>query len=508
MHPVAVEYIKFIESLINPSNRSTKLKSNATPILDALEGKYLFIDNDLQTGIQRLGLFGILSRHGVGKRSGEKIPQLVFAVLVWPFLGVDSISSFCGKMIGNFYAGGKDVIYRFLRREDINWRAICFSAARAVYGRHALDAGSNTAFVVDDTLKHRRGKKVEGVSSHFDHTECRHVLGQQVLQLGLATTKGFLPLFQQIYIGSKKVQGLACDFKDKRSAVAKDFKTAKEKNKNEMLRAMLRKAVRQGIKAVHLLGDTWFGNKGNLRTAIELGLTAIFMMKRGNLTYRFQGRNYTAKTLYALVKRRMKATPGQRFLTYALVVGIDLSEDGKVPNWVPVKLLFSKPRRENNDAWVVLVCTDTTYSPERILEIYALRWSIEVYFKEVKQGMGWMKEQSGRYTTHYASIHLAALRYLLVYSLMLDDGRLRFGEMRNRISGAVEQLGFAAVLWGFFKALLNGVLDRFQQTLGKETLAALKNAIDATVEEFLFKALQIDSDSIYAQLRAEKLGAL
>jgi len=40
--------------------------------------------------------------------------------------------------------------------------------------------------------------------------------------------------------------------------------------------------------------------------------------------------------------------------------------------------------------------------------------------------MGWMKEQSGRYTTHYASIHLAAIRYLLIYSLMLDDGRLKF----------------------------------------------------------------------------------
>lgn len=291
-------------------------------------------------------------------------------------------------MISSFHAGGKDVIYRFLRREDINWRAICFSVSKAVYDRHAMETGADTAFVVDDTLKHRRGKKVEGVSSHFDHTECRHVLGQQVLQLGLATTKGFLPVFQQIYIGSKKVQGLACDFKDRRCAVAKDFKAAKENNKNEMLRAMLRKTLRQGIRAVHLLGDSWFGNKGNIRTALELGLTAVFMMKRGSLAYRFQGRNYTAKMLYALVKRRMKAAPGQRFLTYALMVEINLSEDGKAQKWVPVKLLFSKPRRETSGTWVVLLCTDTAYSPERILEIYALRWSIEVYFKEVKQAMG------------------------------------------------------------------------------------------------------------------------
>lgn len=172
-----------------------------------------------------------------------------------------------------------------------------------------------------------------------------------------------------------------------------------------MLRVLLQKAIRQDIRAAHLLGDTWFGNKGNISSAIELGLTAIFMMKRGNLLYRFQGEQYTAKMLHILVKRKMEATSGQRFLTYLLQVEINLSEDDSEPKWAPVKLLFSKPRRKNNDAWVVLLCTDTTYSAERILEIYALRWSIEVYFKEVKQGMGWMKEQSGRYTVHYASSH-------------------------------------------------------------------------------------------------------
>ncbi len=481
------------------------MKSNATPILDALQGKYLFVDNDLQEGINRLKLFSILSKKGIAKRSGEKVPQLIFAILVWPFLEVTSIASFCGKMLGNFYTGGKDVLYRFMRREDINWRAICFCISKVVFDRHSLNEGNDTAFVVDDTLKHRRGKKVEGVSSHFDHTECRHVLGQQVLQLGLVTTKGFLPIFQQIYIGSKKVQGLMSDFKDKRSAVARDYNVALEKNKNEMLCIMLKKAIRQGIKALHLLGDSWFGNKGNIRMANELGLTAVFMMKRGNLSYRFQGRNYTAKMLYLLVKRRMKGFRGQRFLTYGLVVEINLSDDNKTEKWVPVKLLFSKPRRENKNTWVVLLCTDITYSSERILEIYALRWSIEVYFKEVKQGMGWMKEQSGRYTVHYASIHLAAIRYLLIYSLMLDDGRLRFGEMRNRITGAIEQLGFAAVLWEFFKVLLNGVLDGFEKALGKETLDAIKKSIDATVEEFLFSTLQMDNNSVYAQLKAEKM---
>jgi len=50
------------------------------PILTGLKGKYLFIDNKLQAGIKQLGLVSILSKHGIGKRSGEKIPKLIFAV--------------------------------------------------------------------------------------------------------------------------------------------------------------------------------------------------------------------------------------------------------------------------------------------------------------------------------------------------------------------------------------------------------------------------------------------
>jgi hypothetical protein len=114
-----------------------------------------------------------------------------------------------------------------------------------------------------------------------------------------------------------------------------------------------------------LLHDSWFGNKGNIRTALELELVAIFMMRRGNLLYRFQGRNYTAKTLYELVKRRMATRRGCRFLTFSLTVEINLAEKNEAAHWVPVRLLLSKPRRENVGSWVVLLCTDTGYSDER-----------------------------------------------------------------------------------------------------------------------------------------------
>ena len=233
------------------------------------------------------------------------------------------------------------------------------------------------------------------------------------------------------------------------------------------------------------------------------------MMKRGNLSYRFQGRTYTAKMLYELIKRKMTAQKGQRFLTYSLIVELNLTEKkSDPPRWVKVKLVFSKPRKCQKDTWVVLLCTNPDYTIEKILRIYALRWSIEVYFKEVKQNMGFLKEQTGNYVVHYASIHLAAIRYNLFFNLMLDNGSLSFAEIRSKITGQLEKLSFATVLWELFKSLIHGTLDRFEQCIGTKMIKAIKDAIDGTVENFLKKALQMDDDSCQRQMKAEALGVL
>ena len=96
-------------------------------------------------------------------------------------------------------------------------------------------------------------------------------------------------------------------------------------------------------------------------------------------------------------------------------------------------------------------------SATEILEIYSLRWGIEVYFNEIKQHLGFLKEQSGDYAVHYASIHLCAIRYMLIADRMMTSGTA-FGKIRNRITGQLEMLTFARLLWELFKALIHGAL--------------------------------------------------
>ena len=61
----------------------------------------------------------------------------------------------------------KDALYDILNREELNWRKLQLLMARKVIketGKSKINA-----FVVDGSMKTRRGKKMPGVSSYFDH---------------------------------------------------------------------------------------------------------------------------------------------------------------------------------------------------------------------------------------------------------------------------------------------------------------------------------------------------
>ncbi|HBM16555.1 MAG TPA: hypothetical protein DD381_09480 [Lentisphaeria bacterium] len=123
--------------------------------------------------------------------------------------------------------------------------------------------------------------------------------------------------------------------------------------------------------------------------------------------------------------------------------------------------------------------------------------------------MGFLKEQSWSYVSHYASIHLTAIRYMLLFDILLLSGNCcSFGSMRNALTGKLEMLTFAALLWELFKAIIYGVLDTFKDLIGEKMLNKIKSKISSTIEEFLEKALQLDENYITNELRAERLGVL
>ena len=306
------------------------------------------IDNLFADLWQQMGMKARLKRLGFQKRSGTPSHELVFALMIWVWLKVDSIGMFARESLKTFSLARKDALYAALNHEDWNWRRLhmetALQAARAI-----KIAGQPCAYVLDDTIEVRHGKKMPGVSSHFDHTSGRCVMGQQVLTLGLSSSAGFVPLDGELFISETRAQGLHQPFRDARSVAARRYRVAQQQTKPEMAGEMIRRAQRAGIDAEYLLADAWFGTKAMIQMAERQLLTPILRMKKSAMKYRLVEykagkkfcRDMDIKALYqSCIRCQWQKIAGHPYQAKALDVELNLNKPDEVENWIKVRLLF------------------------------------------------------------------------------------------------------------------------------------------------------------------------
>ncbi len=162
-------------------------KQSALPALtaDFLRSSGCLVDNLFADLWKEVGMTALLTRIGFQKRSGTPVNEVMFCLMLWVWLKATSVGMFARESMSTFSAASRDAMYAALNREDSNWRRLHLEIARKAV-RLMCQASSTKAFMLDDSLKIRHGKKMPGVSSHFDHTSGLHVMGQQVLMKLLA----------------------------------------------------------------------------------------------------------------------------------------------------------------------------------------------------------------------------------------------------------------------------------------------------------------------------------
>lgn len=147
------------------------------------------MDNLFSKAWQRIGFNRLLKQARFSKRSGSPVSDVVYLLLLWVWLKADSIAMFSRESLQSFSITKRDALYDLLNREDLDWRKLHLQTAKTVISM--TDHSTIRAYVVDDSVKTRRGKTMPGISSHFDHLNGRCVMGQQILTLGLATEKRY-----------------------------------------------------------------------------------------------------------------------------------------------------------------------------------------------------------------------------------------------------------------------------------------------------------------------------
>ena len=116
-------------------------------------------------------------------------------------------------------------------------------------------------------------------------------------------------------------------------------------------------------------------------------------------------------------------------------------------------------------------------------------------FKEAKQNLGFLKEQSNHYAAYAASIHLAAIRFCLLAIGKATHQPSGIANIRKRISGNAVQIGFAAQLWQVFRALISGALDELKVILG-DAATLVMETIESHIQGFFVQALQLDTRTL------------
>ena len=167
-------------------------------------------------------------------------------------------------------------------------------------------------------------------------------------------------------------------------------------------------------------------------------------------------------------------------------------------------LLFVRGNAGDNQApagrhdWAVFLTTDTNLSSAEILELYAMRWAIEVYFKKAKQHLDFLKEQSNYYAAYIASIHLTAIRFCLLVIAKQTQGAASIALMRQKLCSNSRDISFAGKLWQVFHGVINGALDELRAVLGDVASLVMKT-IDTHIQCLFTQVLQLDPKTLWLE---------
>ena len=303
--------------------------------------------------------------------------------------------------------------YKWLQKGKWSWLALARQFVRLVLANIQCEV---VHLAIDDTLTLRASKKAPGSQIHHQHGNkpnlASYVRGQCWVSLAMIvkradTTPVALPMRSR-WIPSAS-------------------NTGKLVAANTLIRSVYR--LFQGVK-VRVLVDSWYMRRCFIESMQQRGFDVIGQVRIDTRLYdvppprkkgqrgrhRKYGGKYTPKRI-AHLKRTvatLKLYGKEQVVRYRSRLVKARFLDGQL-----VRVLWCEFKSDNGNwkSTCLLLSTDTTLKPEQVLESYALRWSIESMFNQLKLAWG-LKEawQQTRQTLH-RWVHITMVGYGLVQLL-------------------------------------------------------------------------------------------
>jgi hypothetical protein len=437
------------------------------------------------------------------KKKGTLAGDLLAVLILLPFAQISSVRALFLSGMSRFVSGQKDAYYRLKNNSTINWRNLLWLIVNR-FEELVSEKGSHSGvkcLILDDSLLVKTSRFTEGVSKVFDHVTGRYLWGYKLLTLGFWDGKSFLPLDFTLHCERSKNKkfpyGMKKTDKQKQYKKQRLNTTAGAKRKHELTTTkikqaieLIKRAVKQGFLAEYILTDSWFFCHELLKTICQIKQKTVHLIAMAKMSekhkYVYQGKSYTPGALKQHLKskkkrcRKLRATYIQCNATY---------QD------IDVKLFFV--RYVNQKKWKLMVTTNRQLSFIRMMEIYSIRWSIEVFFKEAKQHLHLGKCQSQDLDAQVADVTIAMIRYVLLSLSKRFSDYETFGRLFEAHSKQAIQYTMAERIWGLVLELIEQLCEVFETTPEQvlEKLLNTEGKQQKKLEMILQRLLELEKEN-------------
>lgn len=351
------------------------------------------------------------------KESGVPVWDILKLLLILPFANIPNIHALYNSPMAPKTNGQKDTNYRLLSNQNINWRNILLLFIKRYLrldNKFTSPSDDTRCLIFDDTEIHKTGKAIEGVSKIHSHVSKKFIFGYKLLVAGYWNGSVFIPVDFSFHRENKNNKINKYGLSKKEYKEQKKTKRAKGKpvisrfkelnrKKNEVIIQMFKRINHRKIKVDYILIDSWFTTISLIKKLQSVNKnTHVIGMYKYNSKVIINGKERTIKQLRKS-KSGLKRSRKTGFYHMSYIGEID---------GLLVKIFLT--RKGKNGNWHTLISTDTSLSYNKMMKVYNIRWSIEVFFKEAKQLLGLGKSQSTNFDVQVAQMTITMIQYLLL----------------------------------------------------------------------------------------------
>jgi len=158
------------------------MRNNLNGIQNVLKTNEYSINNIICDVMKTFKFKSFCRQVGFQKHEGYNAFEIISVMLMLPLMLLKSVHALYKSEFQKVTNMKKDTIYRMKNSENMPWRSLLLKVAKAFVKRvnPGKEIAANSAFILDDTVESKTGRRIEQISYIYDH-----VAGKKGSKLGL-----------------------------------------------------------------------------------------------------------------------------------------------------------------------------------------------------------------------------------------------------------------------------------------------------------------------------------